>query len=145
MLNERENVLHGPWYDTSVRVAARILKAFHSMRLTCASLPIGQDRSVIALEHRADCMFRCAVIDIFLRRIHIVDMIEAVSVPHSQMRIHFNILSLLTVVNLSTKVLHARYRPIIWSHLHNGKEEVALLFALQRGPHSNYYFEIVLI
>ena len=145
MLDERKDVLHGPWYDTSMRVASCVLKALHRMRLASACLTVGQDCSVVALEHRANSMLSCAIINVFLRRIHIVHVIKAVSVPHSQVWVHLDIFGLLSVVNFTTKVLHARDRPIIRRHLHNGKEEVALFFALQRWSHSNHYFEIVLI
>lgn len=72
-------------------------------------------------------------------------MVEAVRVPHLQVRVHFNILSFLAIIHLSPKVLHARDGPAIRRHLHNGKEEVALLFSLEWRPHSNHYFEIILI
>lgn len=128
-----------------MRVTARILKAFHSMRLTRASLSVSQYGGIIALEHRAYSMLCCAVVDVFLRRIHIVHMIKTVSVPHRQMRMNLHVFRFLSVVHLAPKVLHARNRLIIRCHLQDGEEEAILFFSLQRGSHSNHDFEIVLI
>ena len=127
-----------------MRVASCVLKALHRMRLASACLTVSQDCSVVALEHRANSMFRGTIINVFLRRIHIIHMIEAVSVPHSQMRVHLDIFGLLSVVNFTTKVLHASYRSVVGAYLHNGKEEVALLLSLQGWAQPDHNFEILI-
>ena len=71
-------------------------------------------------------------------------MVEAVGVPHRQMRVHFNVLRLLSIVDFPTKVLHAGYRSIVRTYLHNGKEEVALLLSLQGRAQPDHNFEILI-
>ena len=58
---------------------------------------------------------------------------------------NLHIFRLLSIVYLTPKVFHARNRLIIGCHLQDWKEEAILFFTLQRRPHSNYDFEIVLI
>ena len=60
------------------------------------------------------------------------------------MRVHLDVFCLLTIVELPTEVLHAGYRSIVWTYLHNGKEEVALLLSLQGRAQSNHNFEILI-
>ena len=145
MLNEGEDVLHAARDDSTVWVATTVLEAFHRMRLARSSLPVGKDRGVVAFENGVDSLLCRSVVDLLLSRIHIVNMVEAVSVPHLQMRVHFYVLGLLPIVDLPPEVLHAGDRATVGCHLHNGKEEVALLFALQGRPQSDDHFEILLV
>ena len=89
-------------------------------------------------------MFGRTFINMLLGRIHIIDMVEAVGVPHRQMRVHFDVLRLLSIVNFPTEVLHAGYRSIVRTYLHNGKEEVALLLSLQRWAQPDHNFKILI-
>ena len=89
-------------------------------------------------------MFGRTFINMLLGRIHIIDMVEAVGVPHRQMRVHFNVLRLLSIVNFPTEVLHTGYRSIVRTYLHNGKEEVALLLSLQGWAQPDHNFEILI-
>ena len=72
-------------------------------------------------------------------------MVEAVGVPHRKMWVHFDVLWLLSIVDLSSKVLHASYRSIVGTNLHNGKEEVALFLSLQGRAQPDHNFEILII
>lgn len=66
MLDEREDVLHGPGNDSSVRVAARVLKALHRVRFACSRLAIRQDGRIVAFEHGGDSVLRSAVVNMLL-------------------------------------------------------------------------------
>ena len=82
MLDPGEDFFHGARYNTSMRVAARVLETLHSMRLTCSSLTICKNGGIVAFQDRANCMLGCTIIDMLLTGIHIVDLIEAVGMPH---------------------------------------------------------------
>ena len=89
-------------------------------------------------------MFGRTFINMLLGRIHIIDMVKAVCVPHRQMRVHLDVFGFLAIVYLTTKVLHASYRSVVGAYLHNGKEEVALLLSLQGWAQPDHNFEILI-
>ena len=145
MLDPVEDLFHRARDYASLRIAARVLEALHGVGLARSSLSIGQNRGIVPLKDGADGMLGRAFINILLGRIHVIDVVEAVSVPHRQVWVHFDVLRLLSIVNLSSKVLHAGYGSIVVADLHNGKEEVALFLALQGWAQSDHNFEILII
>ena len=82
MLNPVEDLLHRARDYASLHITARVLETLHGVCLTCASLSIGQNRGIIAFKDGADSMFGRTFINMLLGRIHIIDMVEAVGVPH---------------------------------------------------------------
>ena len=59
------------------------------------------------------------------------------------MRVHFNVLCAVTIVNLTAEVLHNSYRAMVLADLHNWEEEVAMFLALQGWAQSDHDFEII--
>ena len=51
-------------------------------------------------------MLGCAFVDVLLRRVHIVDLIEAVRVPDGQVRVHLDVFCTFLVIDFSAEVLH---------------------------------------
>ena len=82
MLNPVENLFHRARNYAPLHITARVLEALHGVGLACASLSIGQNRGIITLKDGADSMFGRTFINMLLGRIHIIDMVEAVRVPH---------------------------------------------------------------
>ena len=143
MLDPIEDFFHRAGNDASVRVVRRILEAFHGVRLACARLPVCQYRGVVALEDGADGRFCSCFVHVLLRRIHVVHLVEAVSVPHRQVWVELNILSSCLVLQLTTEVLHNRDASVVRTHLHNGEEEVTLLLSREGRPQPDDHFEVV--
>lgn len=85
-----------------------------------------------------------AFVDMLLRRVHIVDLIEAISVPDGQVRVHLDVPRTLSVFNLAPKILHHRNVSIFSAHLHDRQEVVPLLLSLKGRPETDYYFEVLL-
>ena len=82
MLNPVEDLLHRARDYASLHITARVLETLHSVCLSCSSLSIGQNRGIIAFKDGADSMFGRTFINMLLGRIHIINMVEAVGVPH---------------------------------------------------------------
>ena len=125
-LDVLEYLLHWPWHYTSLWITCVVLEALHGVSLARAGLTIRHDRSVEPLKHRTDSTLGGVLVNELLGCVRVVHIIEAVSLPHAQMRIHLHISSLLSVVNLSPKVFHDGHTSIIDSNLHNWEEKVAM-------------------
>lgn len=113
------------------------------MSLACSSLSIGQNRCIIALKDGADGRHGSRFIDVLLRRVHIVDLVETVSVPHGQVRVQLNVLGPGLVIKLAPKVLHYGDRSAFRHHIHNWKEEVSLLLTGQRWSQPDHHFKVL--
>ena len=85
-----------------------------------------------------------AFVDMLLRRVHIVDLIEAISVPNGQVRVHLDVPRALLVFNLAPKILHHRNVSILSADLHDRQEVVALLLSLEGRAQAHHYFEVLL-
>lgn len=78
--------------------------------------------------------------------VHVVDVVEAVGVPHGEVRVHLDVASAFPLVDLSSEVLHHGDRSVVRPHLHDWTEKVvAVLLTLQRWAQSDHHFEVVLI
>ena len=127
-----------------MRVTARVLEALHSVGLTGASLTVGQYSGVVAFQDGANCMLSRAIVNMLLRRVHIVDLVEAIRVPDGQVRIHLDVPRALPVLHLAPKILHHRNVSILSADLHDRQEVVALLLSLEGRAQADHYFEVLL-
>ena len=125
-LDVLEYLLHGAGDYTTLRITCVVLEALHGVSLASASLTVCHDRSVEPLKHRADSTLGCVLVNKLLGCVRVIHIIEAVCLPHAQMRIHLDISGLLSVVNLSSKVLHDCHTSVIVTNLHNREEEVSM-------------------
>ena len=88
-------------------------------------------------------MFGSTFVNMLLRGVHIIDLIEAVGMPDSQVRVHFNVLSTFAVFNLAPKIFHNSDVSVLGTNLHDWQEEVTLFLPLQRWSQTDHNFEVV--
>ena len=82
MLDPVEDLFHRARDYAPLRIATRVLEALHGVGLARSSLSIGQNRGIVPLKNGADGMLGRTFINILLSRIHVIDVVEAVGVPH---------------------------------------------------------------
>lgn len=113
------------------------------MRLSCSGLAVGENSSVVAFEDGSDGMLGRRLVNLLLSRVHVVNMVEAVRVPHRQVRVDLHVLGFFAVIDLPAEILHNRDRATIGRHLHDGEEETSRLLTLQRRSESDDDVEVV--
>ena len=82
MLDPGEDFFHATRHNAAVRIVTGVLETLHRVRLTCACLAIRKNGGVVTLQDRSDGMLGRTFINMLLRRVHVVDVIEAVGVPY---------------------------------------------------------------
>lgn len=97
-----EDLFHATRDDTSLRVTGIVLKTFHCMCLACARLSVGQNGSVISLQHRDDRLLGGVFVNEFLRAAFIVHIVKAEVLPDTQVWIQIHIFLALFFGHLST-------------------------------------------
>jgi hypothetical protein len=68
-------------------------------------------------------------INLLLRRVHVVHVVETVSVPHRKVRVQLNIFGSFPVIDLTSEILHASDGPVTRIDLHDREKEIALFLA----------------
>jgi len=143
VLDPSEDFLHRARDDAPMRISTRVFESLHRVRLAGAGLSISENRGVVALKDRTDRRFGCTLVHVFLRRVHVVDLVEGVGVPHGQVRIHLDVSGPLSVVDFTSEVLHDRDRPVFAVDLHHRHEKLPLFFASQGRPQSHHDLKVV--
>lgn len=90
-LDESKDLFHRPGHNTTLGVTRRVFEALHRVGLTGASLSIGKNGGIVALEDRPDSLFGCILIDPLLGRVLIVHMIKGEGLPDAQVRISIHV------------------------------------------------------
>ena len=80
-LNEFENFFHAPRNDTSLRVSNFVLEPFHGVGLSCSSLTISKDCSIVALKYRQNTLLCCILVYELLTCSFIIYIVKCKALP----------------------------------------------------------------
>jgi len=107
-------------------VSAVVLESLHRVGFSGSSLAVSQNRGIVALKYTVNRSFRRIFIDKFLGGVLIIDIVEAVALPDTQMRILLDVTNAFSLVDFLSEVFHYSDRTTIGGNL-NDRLEVSIL------------------
>ena len=143
-LNKFEYFFHASRNNSSLGISHLVLEPFHRVGFSCSCLTVCNYSWVVALKNWNNTVFGCVVIHKFLSWKWIINIIKCEVLPHTQVRVHCDVLLFFLFGDFSSQVLHDCHWLAILSNLHDWSEVTSRnFFSLQWWSNPNTYFKVL--